>query len=120
MDCIFCKIINKEIPSKVLYEDDLVLVIMDVNPVSDGHVLILPKKHYEDYLDNEVLKHIYQVAKNIGPNIMNKIGAKSLTLLINYGDDQQVKHFHLHLIPDFSKSKNNNLKDIEEIYNIIK
>ena len=51
---------------------------------------------------------------------MNKIGAKSLTLLINYGDDQQVKHFHLHLIPDFSKSKNNNLKDIEEIYNIIK
>ena len=49
MDCIFCKIINKEIPSKVLYEDDLVLVIMDVNPVSDGHVLILPKKHYEDY-----------------------------------------------------------------------
>ena len=45
---IFCKIVNGEIPSNCIYEDDIVKVIMDVNPVSDGHCLVIPKKHYQD------------------------------------------------------------------------
>ena len=55
MDCIFCKIANGEIPSKVLYEDEIVLVIMDNNPSVDGHVLIISKKHYTSFMefDNE-------------------------------------------------------------------
>ena len=51
MDCIFCKIINKEIPCMNLYEDDLVLAFLDVNPDSDGHTLIIPKSHYKDVFD---------------------------------------------------------------------
>lgn len=123
MDCIFCKIINGEIPSKTIYEDDLVKVIMDVNPVSDGHSLIIPKKHYTDYLelDKETINHIFRVAQNIGPKMMEKLNARALTLLINYGDDQEVKHFHLHLIPDYLKSKTKKkLRDTCEIYEILK
>lgn len=47
-DCIFCKIINNELPSKTVYEDSKVKVIMNINPISNGHLLILPKKHYEN------------------------------------------------------------------------
>ena len=123
MDCIFCKIINKEIPSKVIYEDDKVLVMLDINPVSDGHALVIPKKHIEDILevDNETLDYMFKIAKSLMPKIMEKLEAKSLTMLINYGDDQQVKHLHLHLIPDYVKGLNNkNVRDIDKVYEILK
>ena len=103
MDCIFCKIANKEIPGKILYEDDLCLVIMDAYPHVDGHSLIIPKKHYTDYqeLDDKIITHIFHVAQTEGKRIMERLSAKSLTLLINYGEDQMVKHFHLHLLPEY-------------------
>ena len=118
MDCIFCKIANGEIPSKKIFEDDLVMVIMDANPSVDGHTLIIPKKHYTDYqeLNNEMTTHIFNVAKKIGPKIMEKLDAKSLTLLINYGQAQQVKHFHLHLLPDFGTRDSSATKTNDEIY----
>lgn len=122
MDCIFCKIANGEIPSKVLYEDEMVLVIMDANPSVDGHVLIIPKKHYTDYqeLDNNITTHIFEVAKKIGPKIMQKLNAESLTLLINYGEDQKVKHFHMHLLPNFGTRDSIATKPNDEIYTILK
>ena len=122
MDCIFCKIANGEIPSKILFEDDFVVVIMDTNPTVNGHSLIIPKKHYTDYqeLDQEILTHIFDIAKTIGPKIMEKLGAKSLTLLVNYGDDQKIKHFHLHLLPDFGNRESAATKTPEEIFAILK
>ena len=122
MDCIFCKIAQGEISSKVLFEDDEVMVIMDANPSVDGHALIIPKKHYTDYqeLDQEVLTHIFEVAKKIGPKIMQKLNAESLTLLINYGEDQKVKHFHMHLLPNFGTRDSMATKPNDEIYSILK
>ena len=122
MDCIFCKIIKGEIPSKVLYEDELVKVIMDVNPTVDGHALIIPKKHYTDYLelDQNITTHIWDEAKKMGPSIMDKLKAKSLTLLVNFGDDQQVKHFHMHLLPNFGTMESKATKTSEEIFSILK
>lgn len=118
MNCIFCKIANGKIPSKKIFEDDLVMVIMDANPSVDGHTLIIPKKHYTDYqeLNNEMTTHIFNVAQKIGPKIMEKLNAKSLTLLINYGQAQQVKHFHLHLLPDFGTRDSSATKTNDEIY----
>lgn len=106
MDCIFCKIANKEIESKILYEDEFLSVIMDIDPAVDGHALIIPKKHYTDYqeLDPDILNHIFDVAKMLGPKIMESLDKNALTLLINYGEDQQVKHFHMHLLPEFNKA----------------
>ena len=122
MDCIFCKIANGEIPSKKIFEDDLVMVIMDANPSVDGHVLIIPKKHYTDYqeLDSNITTHIFEVAKKIGPKIMQKLNAESLTLLINYGEDQKVKHFHMHLLPNFGTRDSIATKPNDEIYTILK
>lgn len=122
MDCIFCKIVKGEIPSSILYEDDEVMVIMDANPNVDGHTLIIPKKHYTDYqeLDAEITLHIFDVAKKTGPEIMKKLNVNSLTLLVNYGEDQQVKHFHMHILPNFGIRASQATKAKEEIYNILK
>ena len=119
MDCIFCKIVNGEIPSKKIYEDDKVIAIMDVNPVVDGHVLIIPKEHIEDYtkLNNELLLHIYNIAQKLANEIMSKLNSRGITLTVNYGDSQIVKHFHLHLLPDYQL--NDKDKDIVEVYKLL-
>ena len=119
MDCIFCKILNGEIPSKKIYEDDKVIAILDVNPVVDGHTLIIPKKHVEDYtkLDKDLLIHIYDVANKLTKDIMNKLNSKGMTFTVNYGDSQLVKHFHLHLLPDYHiKDKE---MEIDEVFEIL-
>ena len=122
MECIFCKIVQGEIPSKVLYEDEFLKVIMDINPTVDGHALIIPKKHYTDYLelDQNIITHMWEVAQKIGPSIMKKIQASSLSLLVNFGDDQQVKHFHMHLLPNFGTMEEKATKKVEEVFSILK
>ena len=122
MECIFCKIVQGEIPSKVLYEDEFLKVIMDINPTVDGHALIIPKKHYTDYLELEpnIITHMWEVAQKIGPSIMKKIQASSLSLLVNFGDDQQVKHFHMHLLPNFGTMEEKATKKVEEVFSILK
>lgn len=102
-DCIFCKILKGEIPSKKLYEDDKVIVIMDVNPKVDGHSLIIPKEHVVDFMEvsDELLTHIYKVARKMSNKLMTKLDANAITLGINYGDSQMVKHLHMHLLPNY-------------------
>lgn len=119
MDCIFCKIVNGEIPSKKIYEDDIVIAFLDINPDSLGHTLIIPKKHYLDLddIDDETLMHIMHVAKKLKKKIEEKLACDGLTLIQNNGDIQEVKHFHLHLKP-FYKIKLD--KTLEETYQILR
>lgn len=118
MNCIFCKIINKEILSNIIYEDDLVIATLDINPRSKGHTLIIPKNHYEDYtkLPSEVFNHIYKVAQNLGNKIMTKLNQDGYSLVVNYGSAQEIKHYHLHIIP------NNNEQniDVNEVFDLLK
>ena len=67
MDCIFCKIIKGDIPSYTIYEDEIVKVILDINPVSNGHMLIIPKTHYVNLMDidTSVLSHIMNTSKDL-------------------------------------------------------
>ena len=116
-DCIFCKLANGEIPTKTVYEDDVVHVFMDANPNADGHMLIVPKKHFEDFieLDDETIKHIHNVAKKMKDLIYEKLdNIEGLVLLNNYGKFQVVKHYHLHILPN---GLNTQSKSIDEIYN---
>ena len=115
MDCIFCKIIAGEIPSYKVYEDDLVLAFLDINPYNPGHTLIIPKKHTLDIysIDNEVLMHIMNKARDIAKLVTEKLGADGFTLIQNNGFVQEVKHFHLHMIPKYKKKFE---MDIEEVY----
>ena len=115
---IFCKIVKGDIPSKKLYEDELVMVIMDVNPTSNGHSLVIPKDHYQDFFDikKEVLEHIMDVTKEMAIKLEEKLGCEGITLIQNNGISQDVKHFHLHLVPKYSNSKK---IDIDEVFHKI-
>lgn len=128
-NCIFCKIVNGEIPCMKLYEDDLVLAYLDINPDSDGHTLIIPKTHYKDIYDipNSTLAHIYDVAKIIMKKLEEKLNCNGFSLLQNNGNIQEVKHYHLHIKPYYDNNKtvelikhSNLIKDPNEIYEIIK
>ena len=116
-DCIFCKLANGEIPTKTVYEDDVVNVFMDANPNADGHMLIVPKKHYEDFieLDDETIKHIHNVAKKMKDLIYEKLdNIEGLVLINNYGKFQIVKHYHLHILPNGLNSSKG--LSIDEVY----
>ena len=115
---IFCKIINKEVSSNILYEDELVIAIMDVNPRSNGHTLVIPKKHYNDIydVDNNTLMHMWDVARDINNLIVKKLHSNGLTYEINYGICQEVKHIHLHIIPRY---KYEDIVDYNEIYKVL-
>ena len=115
MDCIFCKIINGDIPSYKVYEDNLVYAFLDINPDSPGHTLIIPKNHYQDLvsIDNETLLHIFDVTRILKKKMEEKLNIDGLTLIQNNGVVQEVKHFHLHLKPYY----NNKIDmDIEDVY----
>lgn len=117
MNCIFCKIINGEIPSYKIYEDDIVLAFLDINPDSNGHTLIIPKKHYTDImdLDNETLTHIFNVARKIKTKLEEKLHCDGITFIQNNGEVQEVKHYHLHIKPYYNTEQAN--EEIEAIYN---
>ena len=115
MDCIFCKIIKGEIPSYKVYEDDKVLAFLDINPYSPGHTLIIPKEHTLDIstIHSDTLNHIMDVAKDIAINVTDKLDAPGYTFIQNNGFVQEVKHFHLHMIP---KYRDNFEMDVKDVY----
>lgn len=117
---IFCKIINGEIPSYKIYEDDNILVFLDINPQTNGHTLIIPKKHYLDIddIDNETIKNIMETARYIKKLLINKLNCDGITLIQNNGECEEVKHYHLHVIPYYKNKQK--LKEVIEIYNILK
>jgi len=116
---IFCKIIKGEIPSYTLYEDDIVKVFLDVNPNHNGHTLIVPKKHYENFfdIDDDTLHYILKVAKDISSLLKEKLNYDGISLAQNNGLGQEVKHFHLHLIPRYN---NEEKLSVKEVYNKLK
>lgn len=117
---IFCKIINGDVPSYTIYEDESVKVFLDVNPKVNGHALVVPKKHFKDIydIDNDTLIHVIEVARKIGPMIEKKLKADGITLVQNNGLYEEVKHFHLHIQPQYENYKK--LMDLEEVYNLLK
>jgi len=103
MDCIFCKIVAGEIPSYKIYEDDKILVFLDISPVNPGHALVVPKEHYEDLLvlPDELALAAIQAVKKVAPAILKATGATGFNLNQNNGTvaGQAVSHFHWHIVP---------------------
>lgn len=106
-NCIFCKIINKEIPGKIIYEDDICIAFLDISQTTKGHTLVIPKNHYANMLevDDETLAHLFKVAKKISNLLINKLNAKGMNILTNVNEvaGQTVMHFHIHLIPRYNQ-----------------
>ena len=129
MDCLFCKIINGDIPCFKIYENDDVLAFLDINPDTDGHTLIIPKKHFTDLddIDLKTLESINKASKEIKKMLEEKLGCTGISLLQNNGSCQEVKHYHLHLKPFYEGIKTiemkkypEDIKDPKEIYDILK
>ncbi len=106
-DCIFCKIINGEIPSSKVYEDEHVFAFLDISQVTKGHTLLIPKVHKENVyeLTPEIAQHIFSVTPKIATAIKEEFNPIGLNLLNNTGEEagQSVFHFHLHFIPRYGK-----------------
>ncbi|MFC1866748.1 HIT family protein [Thermodesulfobacteriota bacterium] len=105
-DCIFCKIIKGEMPCFKIYEDDKVLAFEDINPVAEGHTLVIPKRHAENLWEiaDEDLTAVQLASKKIIQAIedaLNPIGVAALQLN-GRGVNQVVMHYHLHLVPRIS------------------
>jgi histidine triad (HIT) family protein len=102
-DCIFCKIAKGDIPCFKVYEDDRVLAFEDVNPISDGHTLIIPKAHAENIweISGEDLASIHLASKKVAEAIKETLDPEGVAVLqLNgRGVNQVVMHYHLHLIP---------------------
>lgn len=119
MDCIFCKIINNDISSYKIYENDMVVCFLDINPLSSGHTLIIPKKHFKDIsdIDSKYLSSINDATKYVYNLLMSKLGPDGIRIVQNNGICQEIKHYHVHLIPVYNDMLD---MDIEEVYNKIK
>ena len=129
-DCIFCKIINGELPSKTIYEDEIAKVIMSIDPITNGHLLVLPKEHCVNILDvkEEFISHSFKLIRDtLYPLLKEKLNCEGLTLAENNFLGQEIRHFHIHLVPrykddnaDFQGNKEM-LKELEEVfYNLTK
>ena len=127
MECIFCKIVNNESPSYTIYEDEIVKVFLNINPSSDGHLLIIPKKHFTNLsdIDLDTLNHINKVSKNMYKLLKEKLKIDGLTITQNNDYGQEIKHYHMHLTRRY---KNDNVEiiypnkkeSLEKIYEILK
>ena len=102
-DCIFCKIINGEIPSTKVFENEHVLAFLDISQVTKGHTLVIPKVHKENIyeLTPEIAKHVFEVIPKIARAIKAEFSPVGLNILNNNGEaaGQSVFHYHVHLIP---------------------
>ena len=121
-DCLFCKIIKGEIPSSKVYEDDDVIAFLDISQATKGHTLVVPKKHYDNFLTTpkEVMHKVMDVAQRIGQAQIMMLGAKGVNILSNVNKEagQSIIHFHVHVIPRYENSDGfilemkNNAEDI--------
>ena len=106
IDCLFCKIIAKEIQANIVYEDTNWLAFLDIKPVNLGHTLLIPKTHHQDLFDlpTDLLKEAGPLIQKIGQAIKDGIGANGFNLGMNNGAaaGQLVFHSHFHLIPRFT------------------
>lgn len=105
-NCIFCKIINKEIPSDIVYEDSDVVAFLDIHPVTRGHALVVPKKHSQDLTDTdeETIKNFFVTAAKVAQAVSKAVNAAGFNFSVNNGaaSGQIIFHLHVHIIPRFA------------------
>lgn len=128
-ECIFCKIISKTLDSNIVYEDDLICCFLDIEPINEGHVLIVPKKHKHniDEIDDEVLSTMMNLLKQISIIFKNVYSCQGYTIMQNGGDFTDFRHFHIHIFPRYKDDgfnwickEENNINNQEFVRDILK
>ncbi|WP_346917594.1 HIT family protein [Clostridium sp.] len=103
MDCIFCKIVKGELPSNLVYEDDLIMCFLTIEPINEGHVLIIPKNHYldTDEIPTEVVTSMMVLSKRIVKVIKEKYSPDGYSIMQNGGEFNDIGHYHMHVFPRY-------------------
>jgi histidine triad (HIT) family protein len=102
-DSIFTKIIKREIPADIVYEDNIVIAFLDIKPINHGHTLIVPKKPFTNIFDgdDEDLAHMMKVAHKLANALKQVTNCNGINILMNNGEaaGQEIFHSHMHIIP---------------------
>ncbi len=129
--CVFCKIVNGEIPSYKLYENGFVTCILDISQATKGHCLIIPKKHFDNVFDlsEDYAEEIMKAAVIISNMLKEKLGVSNINLLNNSGKlaGQTVMHFHMHVLPRYVDDEINfhqvdhepNFEELDKLYQFL-
>lgn len=104
--CLFCNLVNHTAPVSCVYEDDSVLAFMDIQPISEGHVLVIPKRHYTNIheIPEAEVSYLFQIVKKVSLAVKNGLSADGLSIVQNNGAvaGQVVFHLHVHIIPRYT------------------
>lgn len=115
MDCIFCKIVSKEIPTKILYEDEYTIAFLDAFPVAKGHTLVIPKQHYAKIQDlpSEINEKLFNTVHKLIPKVDSLQGSTLVAIHNGKNSGQEIPHVHVHLIP---RSKNDSAGPVHSMF----
>lgn len=129
MECIFCSIAKKEIPTKIVYEDEVSVGILDIHPRAPGHVVLFPKDHVHSILDiqSKQIGSFFCGVQSVARILNDKLGPEGFTIGINHGEvaGQEIAHLHVHIIPRWKNDggsciqsivQNISKKSLDEIY----
>jgi histidine triad (HIT) family protein len=116
MDCLFCKIVSKEIPAEIIYEDDSTLAFLDIHPRAPGHTLVIPKHHAENVLDadSQSLHAVILTIKHVTGILSASLSPAGFTIGINHGKQagQAIDHLHAHILPRFKGDGGGNIHSV--------
>ena len=117
--CIFCKIVRKQAPASIIYEDEVVMVFLDIRPLNMGHTLVIPKAHYVDIFDipQDQLSQVHKIAKQVSFAIKKATNADGISIIQQNGKaaGQDIFHIHVHVVPRFEGQKLPHFSDLKEV-----
>lgn len=120
--CVFCDIIDGKIPSKKVYEDDEILSILDISQTTKGHTLVMPKKHYENFLQmpKDEYENLMAKVQMIASKVVKNMNANGCNILINTNEvaGQTVMHTHVHIIPRYDANDTVNFSFSENKFDL--
>ena len=109
VSCVFCRIVQKEALASIVYEDDKIIVFLDIRPLNQGHTLIIPREHYETVYDipEDLLAHIHKIVKRTAVAVKDATKADGITIIQQNGHaaGQEVFHLHVHVVPRYEGQK---------------
>ena len=115
MDCIFCKIVSKKIPTKILHEDEYTIAFLDAFPVAKGHTLVIPKQHYAKIQDlpSEINEKLFNTVHKLIPKVDSLQGSTLVAIHNGKDSGQEIPHVHVHLIP---RNKNDSAGPVHSMF----
>lgn len=118
MDCIFCKIVNKEIPNYTVYEDDQVLAFLDIFPHAIGHTVVIPKVHAENLLEltDDAIEAVFKAVKKVQEKLLSSLQPEGFSVGWNHGEagGQAVPHLHVHVLPRWNNDGGGSMHSINK------